>query len=284
MGNHGQRNGNNPEKKLRTVHRSPTSFGRGIFRIPRGKGGIILLVVVIVASYCQGRISDFFTKKSASPNVVAAPVTLKEHIVSPDNDATEFTTTLIATLDETWQTLFQTKGLPYQPPHIVIYREPVHTPCHNDKLAIGTFYCPQDNSVYVSLTLYDGMKKTLGAGGDFTLGYVIAHAFGHHIQQQLKLETGASTSPEHELQADCFAGLWGHRMAEQQILSSGDLQQALNVARIIDEEQRLRPQGTILPETFSYAHLDKRYQWFNRGFVSGELQQCLHFDDIAMNP
>jgi len=166
----------------------------------------------------------------------------------------------------------------------VVYHEPVRSACHSDKLAIGTFYCPDDDTVYVSLTLYDDMKKVLGAGGDFTQGYVIAHAFGHHIQQQLKLESDAKVSPEQELQADCFAGLWGHRMAEQQILSAGDLQQALNVAQAIDEEKNQLHSGIILPEDFTYSHLAQRYQWFNRGFVSGELEQCLNFDPAAIKP
>ena len=282
MRNNGQRKSSHSEQKQRTLRSFPMSVGRGIFRIPRGKGGLILLALVIVASFYQSNISDFFAKKVASTGLTETQVSSPAGIISPDNEAAEFTTTLIATLEETWQTLFQAQGLSYQPPKITLYREPVASACYHDKLAIGTFYCPQDNTVYVSLTLYDDMRKVFGAGGDFTQGYVIAHAFGHHVQQQLNPETRVTVSPEHELQADCFAGLWGNRMAEQQILSAGDLQQALNVTQVISKEQNPLQQNTILPEAFTYGSLEQRYQWFNRGFISGELEQCLNFDSTAI--
>lgn len=282
MGNHGQHKNGHPEKKMQTVSPGRTSIGRGIFRIPRGRGGLILLVVVIVASYYQHPISAFFTGGSVPVKVAEAPVVPLERRGAVGNDATEFNASIVTTLEDTWQTLFHTQGLRYHPPHIVMYRKPVDSLCHHGHLAIGTFYCPQDDSVYISLTQYDAMRKQLGAGGDFTQGYMIAHAFGHHVQRLLKLESPGRVSSEHEFQADCLAGLWGHRMAEQQILSAGDLQQALNVAQVIDEEQSQLHQGMVLPENFLYGDLEQRHQWFNHGFVSGELEQCLHSDVVAI--
>lgn len=288
MRERGQHNRSNAEQKLRPTGRSIGRAGRGIFRLPRGKGGLILLVIVMATSYYQSTISNFFTSNSASETQTVP----HESVVSPDSEATEFTTTIMATLEETWQTLFQHQGLHYQIPKLIMYRDPISSACDSSNLAIGTFYCPQDDTLYVSLTLYDDMKNVLGAGGDFTQGYVIAHAVGHHIQTLLGLNDHpqdpvtriGNSSSEQELQADCFAGLWGHRMAEQQILSAGDQQQALNVAEAINEEQRQLHSGLVMPEDFSYATLEQRYQRFNRGFVTGELEQCLNAEPAFVKP
>jgi len=283
MRQQGQHKNSNPEAKQRTTDSSAMRTGGGIFRIPRGKGFIVLLVIVVLASYYQSALIGFFAKKT----VAEAPAVSYERVVSPDSEALEFTTMIMATLEETWQVLFKNQGLKYQSPTLVTYRDTVSSACSGDNRAIGTFYCPQDNTVYVSLTLYHNMQRTLGAGRDFTHGYMIAHAVGHHIQTRLKLEVPlqiSSLSPEQELQADCFAGLWGHRMAEQQILSAGDMQPAMNVAQVIEVEKSRLHAGLAMPENFAYGNLEQRYQEFNRGFVSGELEQCLNPDSVSVKP
>jgi len=283
MHQQGQRKNSNPEQKMRSTGQSSMHAGTGIFRIPRGKGFIILLVIVILVSYYQSAIIGFFAKKTA----VETPAIPYERVVSPDSEATEFATMIMATLEETWKTLFELRGLQYQPPRVVTYRDTVSHACGGKSQVIGTFYCPQDNTVYVSLTLYDDMQMILGAGGDFTQGYMMAHAVGHHVQKLLELGLPAEMSdlsPEQELQADCFAGLWGHRMAGQQILSAGDIQPAMNVAQVIDEEQRQLHPGILMPESFAYSNLEQRYQRFNRGFVSGELDQCLDPGSVSVKP
>jgi len=276
-----QHKNSHPEQKLRATGQSAQRSGGSIFRIPRGKGFFVLLVMVILASYYQSAILAFFTKKTA----VHPPAIAAERVVSPVSDATEFTTMIMATLDENWQMLFESRGLKYQPPKLVTYRGTVSNACSGENKAIGTFYCPQDNTVYVSLSLYGEMQIILGAGGDFTQGYMMAHAVGHHIQQLLGLNVAANRlnlSPEQELQADCFAGLWGYRMAEQQILSAGDVQPAMDVSEIIDKEKRQLHPGIVMPENFAYGNLEQRYQGLNRGFVSGELEQCLDPDAAAV--
>lgn len=276
-----QHKNSHPEQKLRTTGQSARRSGGGIFRIPRGKGFFVLLVIVILASYYQSAIVGFFTTKTA----VQPPAISDQRVVSPVSDATEFTTMLMATLDETWLTLFERRGLKYQPPKLITYHGTVSSGCSGENKAIGTFYCPQDNTVYVSLSLYGEMQTIPGAGGDFTQGYMMAHAVGHHIQQLLGLNVAANTlnlSPEQELQADCFAGLWGYRMAEQQILSAGDVQPAMDVTEIIDTQKHQLQPGIVMPESFSYGNLEQRYQGLNRGFVSGELEQCLDSDAVAV--
>ncbi len=270
-----------PEKKRCATGQSAVRSGGGIFRIPRGKGFFVLLVMVILASYYRPAIIDFFTKKTA----VHTPAIPAERVVSSISDATEFTTMIMVTLDETWQTLFERRGLKYQPTNLITYRGTVSSACSGENKAIGTFYCPQDNTVYVSLSQYDEMQIILGTGGDFTQSYMMAHAVGHHIQQLLGLnvaEDMLNLSPEQELQADCFAGLWGYRMVEHQILSAGDVQLAMDVTEIMDKEKHQLHPGIVMPESFFYGNLEQRYQGLNRGFVSGELEQCLNLDAVAV--
>lgn len=271
---------NHPEQRRHNTGHSASRTGGGIFRIPRGKGFFVLLVMVILVSYYQSAIFGFFAKKT----VIETPAIANEHVVSPASEAAEFTAMIMATLDETWQTLFEHRGLKYQQPRLVTYRDTVSHACGAKSSAIGTFYCPQDNTIYVSLTLYDEMQTALGAGGDFAQGYLMAHAVGHHVQKLL--EPGVFThmlklSPEQELQADCFAGLWGHRMAEQQILSTGDIQPAMNVEQVINQQQHPLSANTVMPESFTYSTLLQRYQAFNRGFLSGNLNQCLNPDSVS---
>lgn len=279
----GQRKNSQPEQK-RQVKGSPSAkAGGGIFRIPRGKGFIILLVMVILASYYQTAISDFFTQKKPEKTAVAP----EKNVSLPDREAAEFTRSIMATLDETWQRLFHLRGLTYQPPKWVTYSHVTQSACGESKNAIGTFYCPQDSTVYISLSQYEEMQQALGARGDFTQGYVIAHAVGHHVQQLLGLgisEQQANVSTEQELQADCFAGLWGHRMAEQQILSASDIPSAINVGRVTNEERHQLPPGVVMPEQFTYSEPEQRLQRFNQGFVSGELEQCLDLDLASIKP
>lgn len=276
-----QHKNSHPEQKPRATGSSAMRSGGSIFRITWGKVFFVLLVMVILVSYYQSASLDFFTKKTA----VQTSAVPAERVVSPVIDVTEFTTMIMATFDKTWQTFFERRGLKYQPPKLITYRGTVSSVCSGENKAIGTFYCPQDNTVYVSLSLYDEMQIILGARGDFTQGYMMAHAVGHHIQQLLGLNVAAdmlNLSPEQELQADCFAGLLGYRMAEQQILSAGDVQPAMDVTEIIDKEKRQLHHGIVMPESFSYGNLEQRYQGLNRGFVSGELEQCLNPDAVTV--
>ena len=148
---------------------------------------------------------------------------------------------------------------------------------------MGPFYCPADQTVSIDLSFYDEMKTKLGAGGDFAQGYVIAHEVGHHVQKLLGIEPkvremqqGASQkqvnqlSVKMELQADCFAGVWGHYMQQQNILEAGDLQEALNAAEAIgDDRLQQKGQGRVVPDSFTHGTSEQRYTWFKRGFDGG---------------
>ena len=153
---------------------------------------------------------------------------------------------------------------------------------------MGPFYCPADESVYLDLSFFQDMKNRLGGGGDFAQGYVIAHEVGHHIQHLLGIDqqvrqgqtSGSRTQANQlsvrlELQADCFAGVWGHAMNSQGILEAGDLEEALRTAQAIGDD-RLQQQsaGRVVPDSFTHGTSQQRYTWFKRGYDSGDPNTC----------
>lgn len=208
-----------------------------------------------------------------------------------DNEDAKFTKVILATTEETWGTLFQKMGKQYVPPKLVMYRNYTSTSCGTGQSAMGPFYCPADQTVYIDLSFYDDMKTKLGAGGDFAQGYVIAHEVGHHIQKLLGIEPkvrqmqqGATQaqanqlSVKMELQADCFAGVWGHYVQQQNMLEVGDLKKALDTAEAIgDDRLQQKSQGRVVPDSFTHGTSQQRYTWFKRGFDSGNPGDCNTF-------
>lgn len=156
---------------------------------------------------------------------------------------------------------------------------------------MGPFYCPADSKIYIDLSFYDEMKNKLGAGGDFAQGYVIAHEVGHHVQKLLGTEAKVrglqqnatqqqanALSVRMELQADCYAGVWGHSMEQQGVLEPGDVEEALNAAQAIGNDRlQQRSQGVAFPDSFTHGTSTQRYTWFKRGMDSGDPAQCNTF-------
>ncbi|KJV50423.1 hypothetical protein VH86_00880 [Pantoea sp. BL1] len=259
--------------------------GRQI-RIPRGKGGIILLIVVAVAGYYGYDLTALLEGGTSVTQQQQRPVNSAQ-----DNEDAKFTKVILATTEETWGTLFQKMGKQYVPPKLVMYRNYTSTSCGTGQSAMGPFYCPADQTVYIDLSFYDDMKTKLGAGGDFAQGYVIAHEVGHHIQKLLGIEPkvrqmqqGATQaqanqlSVKMELQADCFAGVWGHYVQQQNMLEVGDLKKALDTAEAIgDDRLQQKSQGRVVPDSFTHGTSQQRYTWFKRGFDSGNPGDCNTF-------
>jgi len=262
------------------------TVGGGRMRIPRGKGGIILLIVVVVASYYGYDLSPLL----GGDGTQMTQTSQQQRKASPD-EAAQFTRTIFAMTEDTWQQLFQQMGKQWKAPTLVMYRNQTQTACGGGQAAMGPFYCPGDSKVYIDLSFYDEMKNKLGAGGEFAQGYVIAHEVGHHVQHLLGIEQkvrqmqqGASQtqvnqlSVKMELQADCFAGVWGHYMQQQNVLETGDLESALNAAQAIgDDRLQQRGQGRVVPDSFTHGTSQQRYTWFKKGFDGGNPGQCNTF-------
>ncbi|MCL9669800.1 neutral zinc metallopeptidase [Citrobacter sp. MNAZ 1397] len=276
----GRRESNNIEDR-RDESGGPVIQGPG-FRLPGGKGGIILLVIVIFASYYGVDLTGLITGEPVNNSS-------QQRIITPQEDeAAKFTSVIFATTEDTWGQLFEKMGRHYQQPKLVMYRNRITTGCGTGQSVMGPFYCPADSKVYIDLSFYDDMKHKLGANGDFAQGYVIAHEVGHHVQkllgteakvrqlQQNATQTEANAlSVRLELQADCYAGVWGHSMEQQGVLDAGDLEEALNAATAMgDDRLQKRSQGLVIPDTFTHGTSEQRYNWFKRGMDSGEPAQC----------
>ncbi|ENP2074906.1 neutral zinc metallopeptidase [Klebsiella michiganensis] len=280
----GRRESDNVEDR-RGQSGSPMGGGGG-FRLPSGKGGIVLLIIVLVAGYYGVDLTGMLTGEPVSQQQ-----TTQRSISPQDEEAAKFTKVILADTEDTWGAIFKDMGRQYPQPKLVMYRGATRTACGTGQSVMGPFYCPADNTVYIDLSFYDEMRNKLGAGGDFAQGYVIAHEVGHHVQKLLGIESkvrqlqqNASQaeanrlSVKMELQADCFAGVWGYNMQKQDYMETGDLQEALNAAEAIgDDRLQQQSQGRVVPDSFTHGTSQQRYTWFKRGFDSGDPAQCNTF-------
>ncbi len=251
-----------------------------------GKGRLILLVVVMVAGYYGVDLSPLLSE----PTTQSQPQ--RQEMSQPAKDPlARFTSVMLASTEDAWGEIFQQSGSRYQAPKLVLYRGATRTGCGQGQSVMGPFYCPADRTVYIDLSFYQEMRDKLGADGDFAQGYVVAHEVGHHVQNLLGIERkmreqqqGLSRAEQNklsvklELQADCFAGVWGHYMEREQVLEHGDLEEALNAAQAIgDDRLQQQSQGRVIPDSFAHGSSAQRYAWFKRGFDSGKPASCNTF-------
>ncbi|MGU5815060.1 KPN_02809 family neutral zinc metallopeptidase [Aeromonas hydrophila] len=251
-----------------------------------GKGRLILLVVVMVAGYYGVDLSPLLSE----PTTQSQPQ--RQEMSQPAKDPlARFTSVMLASTEDAWGEIFQQSGSRYQAPKLVLYRGATRTGCGQGQSVMGPFYCPADRTVYIDLSFYQEMRDKLGADGDFAQGYVVAHEVGHHVQNLLGIERkmreqqqGVSRAEQNklsvklELQADCFAGVWGHYMQREQVLEHGDLEEALNAAQAIgDDRLQQQSQGRVIPDSFTHGTSAQRYAWFKRGFDSGKPASCNTF-------
>ncbi|MBL0434352.1 neutral zinc metallopeptidase [Aeromonas hydrophila] len=251
-----------------------------------GKGRLILLVVVMVAGYYGVDLSPLLSE----PTTQSQPQ--RQEMSQPAKDPlARFTSVMLASTEDAWGEIFQQSGSRYQAPKLVLYRGATRTGCGQGQSVMGPFYCPADRTVYIDLSFYQEMRDKLGADGDFAQGYVVAHEVGHHVQNLLGIERkmreqqqGLSRAEQNklsvklELQADCFAGVWGHYMQREQVLEHGDLEEALNAAQAIgDDRLQQQSHGRVIPDSFTHGSSAQRYAWFKRGFDSGKPASCNTF-------
>jgi hypothetical protein len=209
-----------------------------------------------------------------------------------EKELTEFVAVVLADTEETWQGLFESQGMSYKEPRLVLYRGAVNSACGLGQAAMGPFYCPGDQKVYLDLGFFDDLKRRHDAPGDFAQAYVIAHEVGHHVQTLLgvsdevqKAKRGLSEegknqlSVKQELQADCFAGIWGHHAGRsRQLLEQGDIEEGLNAASAIgDDRLQKQSRGYVTPESFTHGSSAERVRWFKAGLEKGTMSACNTF-------
>jgi len=208
----------------------------------------------------------------------------------PANDArAAFISTVLADTEDVWGSLLQGQGGGYRQPKLTLFTGAVRTACGQGQAAMGPFYCPADEKVYIDLDFFEVLRQRLGAPGDFARAYVIAHEVGHHVQHQLGVTDKVDAARQRggqvqanallvrlELQADCFAGVWTHHSQKGKgWLEQGDLEEAMNAAsQIGDDTLQRRTQGTVVPESFTHGTSEQRVSWFKRGQQSGRPSDC----------
>jgi len=206
-----------------------------------------------------------------------------------EKEMSDFVAVVLADTEDTWKAIFQRQGAVYREPTLVLFTGGVNSACGMASAAVGPFYCPGDQKLYLDLSFFQDLKDRHGAPGDFAQAYVIAHEVGHHVQTLMgisdqvrqagrgrsKTEVNA-LSVRQELQADCFAGLWGHAAnTERQILDPGDLEEALTAATAIGDDRLQREAGRgVVPDSFTHGSSAQRVRWFRRGFESGDIASC----------
>jgi len=208
----------------------------------------------------------------------------------PANDQmARFVSVVLADTEDVWKQLFSQGGATYREPRLALFRGAITTACGQGQAAMGPFYCPADQKVYIDLSFYETLRSRLGAPGDFAQAYVIAHEVGHHVQHLLGIterveRLGARTSPAErnamsvrmELQADCFAGVWAHHAQNaRQILEQGDVEEAMNAAARIGDDALQRSAGrAAVPESFTHGTSAQRQRWFATGMKTGSVRTC----------
>jgi hypothetical protein len=200
-----------------------------------------------------------------------------------------FVSTVLGDTEDVWKDVFAKGGATYQEPKLVLFSGAIPTACGQGQAAMGPFYCPGDQKVYIDLDFYKTLKDRLGAPGDFAQAYVIAHEVGHHVQNLLGISAkmdqmrGRVSQTEFnglsvrlELQADCFAGVWAnHAQAARQLLEQGDVEEAMNAAaKIGDDALQRAGGGAVVPDSFTHGTSAQRQRWFDNGLKNGSVKRC----------
>jgi predicted metalloprotease len=205
------------------------------------------------------------------------------------DETADFVSVVLGDTEDTWTEIFASGGERYQPPKLVLFTDVVRSACGMAQAAMGPFYCPMDQKVYIDLGFFRDLRQRFRAPGDFAQAYVIAHEVGHHVQtllgtsqkvrdmqQRMSQEDGNAMSVRLELQADCYAGVWAnHADRARQVLEQGDVEEGLNAASAIgDDRIQRQTQGTVVPESFTHGSSAQRVEWFRRGLESGSMRSC----------
>lgn len=267
-------------------------LGGGMGLPPLGKAGgglgmVIMLVVVVLflISQCGGAGSD---NSGLTPNLDPGPTADSTSAPPGGDTATEFTKFVNKDVQDFWQKVFTDSGKSYRRATVVLFSSGTVSGCGAASAQTGPFYCPADKKVYLDLSFFNELSRRFGAPGDFAAAYVIAHELGHHVQDELGIESGMREKQQAdpanankwsvalELQADCFAGVWAHSTYERGILEEGDIDEGLTAAAAVGDDRL----GARSREQWTHGSSELRQKWFRKGFESGDAGSCDTFSDV----
>ncbi len=261
---------------------------RGQSQISGNKTGIVGVLILLVGAYYGVDLSGIVGTDLQTAITETVSGNSSTHLPSQEEEnLNELARVVLRDTEITWQGYFAQQGQQYQPPTMVLYSGVTPTACGTGQAAVGPFYCSADKKVYLDLSFYRDMKNKLGAAGDAAFAYVIAHEVGHHVQNQfgilpkvhqLQQQNRAQAnqlSVKLELQADCFAGIWGYQAVKQGFLDEQDLELAFNAAEAVgDDRLQKRSQGYVVPDSFTHGTSAQRKNWFQKGLKTGNPTQC----------
>jgi predicted metalloprotease len=278
----GRRGSENIEDR-RTMRPATIGVGGGFL------GLVILLVLIFLGADPRAVMKVLEdVEQNQQVDVVPAP-----NQGGPQDELSQFVSVVLADTEDVWTQLFAEEGREYRKPTLVVFRDMVRSACGFQNAAVGPFYCPLDEKVYIDLGFYEEMRRRLGAPGDFAQAYVIAHEVGHHVQKlmgisdqvhraQQRVSGGEANelSVRLELQADFFAGVWAHHAERNwRILEEGDVEEALNAAAAIgDDRLQMESRGFVVPESFTHGSSVQRVKWFTLGLRTGDMNQGNTFE------
>ena len=264
----------------------------GIRGVHLGIGGTLLLIVlsylfhVNLFSFLSGGGEGYASRAPDQP--LSGPAT-----TSPaENQMTEFVVFVLNDVQHTWEQLLPQTGTDYRHTKLVLFRDLTDSACGTAQSATGPFYCPGDEKVYIDLGFFQELRDRFGAPGEFAQAYVLAHEIGHHVQKLLGIEgqvrrlsrtepsAAKPLSVRLELQADCFAGIWGHSTEQRNLIDQSDIAAGLNAAAAVGDDRLQRmATGRVSPESFTHGSSAQRSEWFRRGLESGEVSSCDTFSE-----
>jgi predicted metalloprotease len=255
-----------------------------------GGGGIGMLILVLIISFISGRnpLELLQQVEQTAPQGDAVPAGAPP----ADDPQAQMVSAVLADTEDTWRRVFRENGSTYEDPRLILFDGQVRSACGLASAAVGPFYCPADRNVYLDLSFFRELDQRFGAPGDFAQAYVIAHEVGHHVQTLLGISSRVHSarsrmseaeaneiSVRQELQADCYAGVWGSHAARRDWLDPGDVEEGLRAAAAIgDDRLQKRSQGYVVPESFTHGSSEQRQRWLTRGLQTGDMRQCETFN------
>ena len=275
------------------------SGGGGGFPLGGGMrlgGGAIILIVIVSLLFGVNPLSILGMLEGGGGTVVAPPQTQtapapRANPAAETNPQKDFVRRIVGDTEDVWTSLFKQMGSRYEPPHLVLFTRATQSACGMASAASGPFYCPGDQKVYLDTAFFQELSQRFGAPGDFANAYVIAHEIGHHVQNQLgtmqKFDATAqradprqrnALSVKLELQADCYAGVWGFYAAKRNLLEPGDVEEGLKAAAAVgDDNIQKASRGYVVPDAFTHGSAAQRSRWFKQGMSTGDPRTCNTF-------
>jgi predicted metalloprotease len=266
-------------------------IGRGGMAIGGGLGTIAIAILALIFGVDPSQLLN-----GGDPAQGPAPATRTGAPTQKEDEMSRFVKQVLASTEDVWSEVFRRNGSTYREPKLRLFTGQTDSACGVAGASVGPFYCPGDERVYIDLSFYDELRSRFRAPGDFAQAYVIAHEVGHHVQNLLGTSDKVTNlqrrggeaqanqlSVRLELQADCYAGVWGFYAQQRGLLEANDLDEALRAASAIgDDRLQKEAQGYAVPDSFTHGTSEQRTRWFRRGFDAGDMRQCDTFSTRSL--